>query len=443
MNELTDYMKNLSLILISLLLIYSCSSGDDESTTVSSPNNQTSSSGNDITTDNTSDNSTDTSSDNNSETVKFNLTVTAGEGGTISTQGGTYNQGTEVSIIATGNEGYEFLGWEGSDETSSTITITITTNLSLQANFKQIVPPTNYYISGELISDNTNGAWFDRSLTVNGLKLVIAGAVGGQDAVPDKWAKKTAQLVKLLTDPSATGIDKDAQINLIKTLKGETGTWHAGLPTAQRIGYGGGDTYSPNPLKDEGIPSYQGYIQFLNTHEANDMVWYKNVDSSGTGDDDINEIVEHIFHTIHLFGVRGGVQGSEDALNWSSEVNGFMNTSLWLAMKQAIDNGVYGVSDYGNGDPTNPDLAEVMMKEYMYLLNFNMWEFGKEFWVGGTLAPEWNDNSRSPQSIQTNNPLGYSLFNDYFAPVLSKPSIEILRSMFQDNDQGESGYVAD
>ena len=208
-----------------------------------------------------------------------------------------------------------------------------------------------------MISDNTNGAWFDRSLTVNGLKLVIAGAVGGQDAVPDKWAKKTAQLVKLLTDPSATGIDKDAQINLIKTLKGETGTWHAGLPTAQRIGYGGGDTYSPNPLKDEGIPSYQGYIQFLNTHEANDMVWYKNVDSSGTGDDDINEIVEHIFHTIHLFGVRGGVLGSEDALNWSSEVNGFMNTSLWLAMKQAIDNGVYGVSDYGNGDPTNPDLA--------------------------------------------------------------------------------------
>ena len=273
-----------------------------------------------------------------------------------------------MSIIATGNEGYEFLGWEGSDETSSTITITITTNLSLQANFQQIVPPTNYYISGELISDNTNGAWFDRSLTVNGLKLVIAGAVGGQDAVPDKWAKKTAQLVKLLTDPSATGIDKDAQINLIKTLKGETGTWHAGLPTAQRIGYGGGDTYSPNPLKDEGIPSYQGYIQFLNTHEANDMVWYKNVDSSGTGDDDINEIVEHIFHTIHLFGVRGGVQGSEDALNWSSEVNGFMNTSLWLAMKQAIDNGVYGVSDYGNGDPTNPDLAEVMMKEYMLSL---------------------------------------------------------------------------
>ena len=272
-------MKNLFLIYISLLLIYSCSSGDDESTTVSSPNNQTSSLGNDITTDTTSDNSTDTSSDNNSETVKFNLTVTAGEGGTISTQGGTYNQGTEVSIIATGNEGYEFLGWEGSDETSSTITITITTNLSLQANFQQIVPPTNYYISGELISDNTNGAWFDRSLTVNGLKLVIAGAVGGQDAVPDKWAKKTAQLVKLLTDPSATGIDKDAQINLIKTLKGETGTWHAGLPTAQRIGYGGGDTYSPNPLKDEGIPSYQGYIQFLNTHEANDMVWYKNVDS--------------------------------------------------------------------------------------------------------------------------------------------------------------------
>jgi hypothetical protein len=39
------------------------------------------------------------------------------------------------------------------------------------------------------------------------------------------------------------------------------------------------------------------------------MVWYKNIDSKGTGDDDINEIIEHILHTLHRFGVRGGVEG--------------------------------------------------------------------------------------------------------------------------------------
>jgi hypothetical protein len=39
--------------------------------------------------------------------------------------------------------------------------------------------------------------------------------------------------------------------------------------------------------------------------------------------------------------------------------------------------------------------------------------------------------------------LGYALYNKYFAPVISKPSKTVLRSMFQDNDQGESGYQPD
>tara|TARA_B100001057_G_scaffold466801_1_gene524295 strand:- start:558 stop:1067 length:510 start_codon:yes stop_codon:yes gene_type:complete len=168
---------------------------------------------------------------------------------------------------------------------------------------------------------------------------------------------------------------------------------------------GGGNTYSPNPLSDEGIASYDGYQQFLDSHSANDMVWYKNVDSQFTGNEDIVEVTEHIFHTIHLFGVRGAISGSLESLNWDSEKSGFKETELWIAMKEAIDNGVYGVNDYGNGDPTNPDLAGVMMKEYMYLLNFNMWSYGSTFWEGGTLAPEWNDNSRTPQGILNNNPL--------------------------------------
>ena len=62
---------------------------------------------------------------------------------------------------------------------------------------------------------------------------------------------------------------------------------------------------------------------------------------------------------------------------------------------------------------------------------------------GGSLSPEWNDNARTPEGIQQNNPLGYALYNTYFAPVVSIPSKEVLRSIFQDNDQGESGYTPD
>ena len=78
-----------------------------------------------------------------------------------------------------------------------------------------------------------------------------------------------------------------------------------------------------------------------------------------------------------------------------------------------------------------------------------MWEMGKEFWIDknalgdGSLEPEWSDSALTPEAILSINPLGYELFNKYFAPVLSKPDFNTLRSMFQDNDEGLSGYVSD
>ena len=66
---------------------------------------------------------------------QFTLTVIAGEGGTVSTEGGTYDEGTEVTITATPNEDYEFDGWEGSDSEENSITITINSNQSLSALF--------------------------------------------------------------------------------------------------------------------------------------------------------------------------------------------------------------------------------------------------------------------------------------------------------------------
>ena len=43
----------------------------------------------------------------------YTLTVTAGEGGSVSTGGGEYKEGTEVTITAIPNEGYGFIGWNG------------------------------------------------------------------------------------------------------------------------------------------------------------------------------------------------------------------------------------------------------------------------------------------------------------------------------------------
>ena len=77
-----------------------------------------------------------------------------------------------------------------------------------------------------------------------------------------------------------------------------------------------------------------------------------------------------------------------------------------------------------------------------------MWEMGKEFWPDkvngeGALEGEWSVTASDPAGVLAENPLGHALFMTYFDPVLSKPDFTTLRSMFQDNDQGLSGYVAD
>jgi hypothetical protein len=371
--------------------------------------------------------------------TQFTLTVTAGEGGSVSTEGGTYDEGTEITVTATPDDGYEFIEWDGNDNQSNSFTISVNSNITIQANFQTIQSNENYYSSGDIIPIEPL-VFYDRELTINGIKLLAAGSIGGQEAVPDSWVYKTAQVFKLLMDRDAEGIDSDAQINMIKTLKGEIG-WHQGYPAGQRIARGGGNEYSPNFLDDNRNQSYPGLEAFEDALALDDMVWYKNIDSQGTGDDDINEIIEHTLHTIHRFGVRGGVEGSTEALNIEAEEEDITNTDIFLAMKEAYTNGVFDIEGYG-GDINNRDAWPVMLKEYQYLLTFGMWEFS-EFWDGGSLSPEWNDNARTPSGIQANNPLGYELYNTYFKPVISIPSKEILREIFKDDDQGESGYIVD
>ena len=406
---------------LSLLIIYNCSTEEEEEETPPPP-------------------AVVETSDPDPDPVQYTLTATAGEGGTISTDGGTYDEGTSITIKATPNEGYMFIGWDGSDETDLEIVISINSNISISAIFQEVVSIESYYTSGDILKIEPV-IFYDRSLTVNGIKIIVAGEIGGQQEVPDEWVYKTARVFELLINKDAEGINSDAQLNMIKTLKGEIG-WHENYPTGQRVAYGGGDEYSPNFLTDAGKQSYDGLEAFEDELSLDDMVWYKNVDSRGTGDDDINEILEHTLHTLHRFGVRGGVEGSSEALNAEFEEQDISNTEIFLAMKEAYNNGVFDIKDYGNGDINNQDIWGVLLKEYTYLLTFGMWEFS-EFWENGTLAPEWNDNARTPEGILSNNPLGHELYNTYFKPVISKPSKEVLRSIFQDNDEGESGYIPD
>ena len=118
-------MKNLFLIPILLLVVFSCSPEEE----ILVPTN--------------------TVQTTTPETVvtQYTLTVTASEGGSV-TDGGTYDEGTEVTITASANEGYSFTGWEGSDSTNESLTITLSSNQTILAQF-EINSPSTENISTE------------------------------------------------------------------------------------------------------------------------------------------------------------------------------------------------------------------------------------------------------------------------------------------------------
>lgn len=311
---------------------------------------------------------------------------------------------------------------------------------------------------------DTTSTLFDRTLDVYGVKLLVGGASGTQDAVPDAWAHKVAQSYVMLMDPTGSNIDVSAQENMKEILSGADGTWHEGYGTSQRILKGAGSEYPLNPLQDlnEGQldAQYGAGTEALLNDIMQDMVWYQN-SSHGevvpTGDNDIHELFEHLLHTLHPWGVRGAIEGSEEALNYTkvgsrdphdANDSSWKTSELYLAMKEAMDNGVFDPSGYTLDPLNDPEQFHAAATEYTYILNFSMWEMGKEFWTDkvngeGALEGEWSLTASDPAGVLAENPLGHALFMKYFDPVLSKPDFATLRSMFQDNDQGDSGYVPD
>jgi len=106
--------------------------------------------------------------------TQYTLTVTAGEGGTVSTEGGTYDEGTEVTITATPGEGYEFVGWEGSDSDTISLTVTLNSNFSLSATFQRT---DDIYIDN---NGDLNIKGISNGFIINRIKFVF----GGPDCSP-------------------------------------------------------------------------------------------------------------------------------------------------------------------------------------------------------------------------------------------------------------------
>ena len=71
-------------------------------------------------------------------TPRYTLTASAGEGGSVSPTTGSFNAGTEVSVTATPNSGYQFTSWSNGS-TVNPVTVTLNSNTSITANFEVLI----------------------------------------------------------------------------------------------------------------------------------------------------------------------------------------------------------------------------------------------------------------------------------------------------------------
>jgi hypothetical protein len=81
-------------------------------------------------------------------TPTFTLNFSADTGGTVSTEGGTYNQGSKITVTATPDGQFLFKEWSDGS-TQNPREITVTSNLTLKASFIKKTYPLSVTIDGE------------------------------------------------------------------------------------------------------------------------------------------------------------------------------------------------------------------------------------------------------------------------------------------------------
>ena len=279
---------------------------------------------------------------------------------------------------------------------------------------------------------------FTKELNVRGIKLLGHGPYDVTfQGISNTFLEKVARTTEIILNPSYAGIDKEKQSATIDGMADDTNK-----PVAQRIGYINGDQYTRSILDDYVGDHYPGYNETAYSYRAVDYIWeYPDDNPTGSGVENwngytpggqITEVIEHILHTICQYGLP---YAYPDELTITNGNTG----PVMEAMQEAITNNVFDVSSYAAQNDGSNDYYALIAREYEYLLIFAMWEYITVYISGGSLSPEWNDNSRTQAGVQTNNPLGYALYNNFISKVISKPTQATLDTMFAIG--GPSGYI--
>ncbi len=156
-------------------------------------------------------------------------------------------------------------------------------------------------------------------------------------------------------------------------------------------------------------------------HNCTDFIW----EESTGGPRQINEVIEHLLHTVTAVILKLAYPN-----DW-----GYMKSSSRLrqAMQEAIDKGVYDVSSYDEMNGDKDGYNHVTTQEYAYWLILAEWDY---FIVSGNKQQGMTGNGEftlgTPSEIREQLPLGHQLYVDYVEKILSVPDKNLIELLFSE-----------
>ena len=145
-------------------------------------------------------------------------------------------------------------------------------------------------------------------------------------------------------------------------------------------------------------------------HNHVDFIW----ELPRNRDQQANEIVEHLLHTITTLGF---FYHFDDDWRWDRE-----NSALNVAMREAISKGYYDVSDYSSLKDDNRKYAMITAQEFAYWVIIAEWNLF-DLLIG---RPHGEFSLNSADKIKNELPLAHALFSQTVAKIITPPDKSLL-----------------
>jgi hypothetical protein len=250
--------------------------------------------------------------------------------------------------------------------------------------------PDSLYMLSEVIE--TDEYWpFTKKLTVCGT-ILIAG-----DEIPDEFMENVALTISEML-PRNASLDSSLQEEMVRNMY----RYKAVLPLLE-------DGFSFDFGNEE---RNRAWDRITNRNSVCDVVFHS------PGPHQINEVMEHILHTLTDVGLN---------YTFPDEWGLSEDSRVYTAMQDAIAKGHYDVSDYNEYDS---HYLKIVIQEFAYWVVFTAWDLYEPY---GPQA-EWT-GIRNPDDLEAKLPMSYQLFLETVPQVMVSPDPSLLDELFGEKQE--------